>query len=124
MKEVTAIKNPVKDKEKEYDVIMSDHFKTLREPLIEQQEESQKSLAEKQDKMIEQLKKNQSALEDIVMLQELPEPAEKTEEAIASKLPIDYQPTMITADVDKGFTADEFQTINKINMDFLNHQRY
>ena len=27
--------------------------------------------------MIEQLKKNQSALEDIVMLQELPEPAEK-----------------------------------------------
>jgi len=52
MNEVTAIKNQVKDKEKAYDVVMSDHFKTLREPIIEQQKASQKSLDEKQDKMI------------------------------------------------------------------------
>ena len=37
---------------------MSDHFKTLREPLIEQQ----KKTDEKQDKVIEQLKENQLAL--------------------------------------------------------------
>ena len=37
---------------------MSEHFKTLREPLIEQQ----KKTDEKQDRVIEQLKKNQSAL--------------------------------------------------------------
>lgn len=37
MKAVTALKNEVKDKERGRDVVMSDHLKTLREPLIEQQ---------------------------------------------------------------------------------------
>ena len=32
---VTAYKNEVKNKEQVHDVVMSDHFKTLREPLIE-----------------------------------------------------------------------------------------
>ena len=41
-----------------YDATMSEHFKTLREPLIEQQ----KKTDEKQDKVIEQLQKNQLAL--------------------------------------------------------------
>ena len=50
---VTKIKNEVKNKGQMRDVIMSDHFKTLREPLIEQQ----KKTDEKQDKVIEQLKK-------------------------------------------------------------------
>ena len=43
MKEVTSFKNQVKDKEKVQDVVLSDHFKTLREPLIEQQKASQKT---------------------------------------------------------------------------------
>ena len=55
---VTAFKNALKDKEHMHDVTMSDHFKTLREPLIEQQ----KKTDEKQDKVIEQLQKNQLAL--------------------------------------------------------------
>ena len=50
---VTKIKNEVKNKGQMRDVIMSDHFKTLRESLIEQQ----KKTDEKQDKVIEQLKK-------------------------------------------------------------------
>ena len=54
MKAVTEVKNEVKNKEQVRDVVMSDHFKTLREPLIEQQ----KKTDEKQDKVIEQLKKN------------------------------------------------------------------
>ena len=111
MKEVTAIKNQVKDKEKVYDEVLSDHFKTLRDPIIEQQKASQKSLDEKQDKIIEQLQKNQSALEDIVMLQELPEPAEKTEEA--SKLPIDYKPSMMKSNMDEGSIHDEGKTLLK-----------
>ena len=53
MKAVTEVKNEVKHKEKVRDAIMSDHFKNLREPLIEQQ----KKTDAKQDKVIEQLKK-------------------------------------------------------------------
>ena len=40
MKAVTAVKNEVKNKEQVRDVVMSDHFKTLREPLIEQQKKN------------------------------------------------------------------------------------
>ena len=71
---VTAFKNELKDKEHMHDVTMSEHFKTLREPLIEQQ----KKTDEKQDKVIEQLQKNQlaltSGLQDIMALnRELPQ---------------------------------------------------
>ena len=74
MKEVTAFKNFLKDKEHVHDITMSDQFKTLREPLIEQQ----KKTDEKQDKVIEQLQKNQLALtsgiQDIMALnRELPQ---------------------------------------------------
>ena len=58
MKEVTAFKKFLKDKEHMHDITMSEHFKTLRDPLIEQQ----KKTDEKQDKVIEQLQKNQLAL--------------------------------------------------------------
>ena len=58
MKEVTAFKNFLKDKEHMHDITMSEHFKTLRDPLIEQQ----KKTDDKQDKVIEQLQKNQLAL--------------------------------------------------------------
>ena len=68
VKAVTVYKNELKDKEQMHDVVMSDHFKTLREPLIEQQ----KKTDEKQDKVIEQLQKNQLALtsgiQDIISL--------------------------------------------------------
>ena len=40
MKAVTEVKNEVKNKEQMRDVVMSDHFKTLREPLIEQQKKN------------------------------------------------------------------------------------
>ena len=74
VKAVTAFKNELKDKEHMHDVTMSEHFKTLREPLIEQQ----KKTDEKQDKVIKQLQKNQLALtsgiQDIMTLnRELPQ---------------------------------------------------
>ena len=51
-KAVTEAKNEVKDKEQGRDIMISDYFKTLRKPLIEQQKRSD----EKQDKVIEQLR--------------------------------------------------------------------
>ena len=57
-KAVTEIKNEIKDAEQGRDVVMSDVFKTLRDPLIEQQ----KKTDEKQDAVIEQLRENQLAL--------------------------------------------------------------
>ena len=74
-KAVTEVKNEIKDTEQGRDVVMSDVFKTLREPLIEQQ----KKTDAKQDAVIEQLRANQLALtggiQDIVTLnKELPFP--------------------------------------------------
>ena len=74
VKAVTAYKNALNDREQMRDVVMSDYFKTLREPLLEQQ----KKTDAKQDQVIEQLKKNQLALtsgiQDIMTLnQELPQ---------------------------------------------------
>ena len=80
-KAVTEVKNEIKDAEQGRDVVMSDVFKTLRDPLIEQQ----KKTDAKQDAVIEQLRQNQLALtggiQDIVTLnQELPQlPAETKE---------------------------------------------
>ena len=57
-KAVTEVKNEIKDAEQGRDVVMSDVFKTLRDPLIEQQ----KKTDAKQDAVIDQLKANQLAL--------------------------------------------------------------
>ena len=108
VKAVTAFKNELKDKEHMYDVTMSEHFKTLREPLIEQQ----KKTDEKQDKVIEQLQKNQlaltSGLEDIMALnRELPQP--EPEDA-PRELPA---PEQLMANIDKKFNEEEKATLNK-----------
>ena len=57
-KAVTEVKNEIKNVEQGRDVVMSDVFKTLREPLIEQQ----KKTDAKQDAVIDQLRQNQLAL--------------------------------------------------------------
>ena len=105
---VTAFKNELKDKEHMHDVTMSDHFKTLREPLIEQQ----KKTDEKQDKVIEQLQKNQlaltSGLEDIMTLnRELPQ---LEPEGAPRELPA---PEQLMANMDKKFNEEEKTTLNK-----------
>ena len=75
---VTAFKNELKDREHMHDAAMSDHFKTLRDPLIEQQ----KKTDEKQDKVIERLQKNQLALTSgIQALRELPQPEDAPRES-------------------------------------------
>ena len=108
VKAVTAFKNELKDKEQMYDATMSEHFKTLREPLIEQQ----KKTDAKQDRVIEQLQKNQLALtsgiQDIMTLnRELPqlEPEDAPKELPA--------PEKVMANIDKKFNEEEKEILKK-----------
>ena len=71
--------------------------------------------------MIEQLQKNQKAitsgLEDLAMLQQLPETPTQT-----SKLPVDYKAAMmekspqLQSNLDGGFSSDELQTLMAYNL--------
>ena len=105
-KAVTEVKNEIKDAEQGRDVVMSDVFKTLREPLIEQQ----KKTDAKQDAVIDQLRQNQLALtggfkdlvesnRDVLTLQqELPFPG------------VEAPPPLI-AEPNKRFEKDELKFI-------------
>ena len=111
VKAVTAFKNELKDKEQMHDITMSEHFKTLREPLIEQQ----KKTDEKQDKVIEQLQKNQKAitsgLEDIMTLNaELPQ-VKPEDFGGPRELPAPDEKVM--ANIDKKFNKEEMEIIKK-----------
>ena len=115
VKAVTAFKNELKDKEKMHDITMSDHFKTSREPLIEQQ----KKTDEKQDKVIEQLQKNQLALtsgiQDIMTLnRELPQITPE-EFADPKELPAPEEKVII-ADINKKFGEKDFEIIGKFGL--------
>ena len=112
VKAVTAFKNELKDREQMRDITMSDHFKTLREPLLEQQ----KKTDEKQDRVIEQLKKNQLALtsgiQDIMTLNtELPQitPEDFVE---PKELPAPGKKITI-ADISQKFNEKEMEIIRE-----------
>ena len=103
-KAVTEVKNEIKNAEQGRDVVMSDVFKTLRDPLIEQQ----KKTDAKQDAVIDQLRQNQLALtggiQDIVTLnRELPQLPAESDEASKGK-------TLI-AELNNNFTEDELKFI-------------
>lgn len=57
-KAISKFRNDLLDQEQGKDIVMSDYFKTLREPLIEQQ----KKTDEKQDDVVKQLKENQNKI--------------------------------------------------------------
>ena len=114
VKAVTAYKNELNDKEQMRNVVMSDHFKTLREPLIEQQ----KKTDEKQDKVIEQLQKNQLALtsgiQDIITLnRELPQiaPEEMPELPITPK-----EEKVFIANIGKRFDEKDMEIIDELGL--------
>ena len=104
-KAVTEVKNEIKDAEQGRDVVMSDVFKTLRDPLIEQQ----KKTDAKQDAVIEQLRENQLALtgglkdlvesnRDILTLQqELPQ----------IETPVEEESGVTQANVENRFDKDD-----------------
>ena len=121
MKEVTANKNYLKDKENMHDITMSDQFKTLREPLIEQQ----KKTDAKQDKIIDQLQKNEVALtsgiQDIMTLnKELPQIMPGEEGAVGGveegeKDPKE-PPVFIEPDAEKFWDANLYKIIQEKNL--------
>ena len=90
---------------------LSEAFK----PIVTAQEDVKQKIDEKQDKMLEQLQKNQKALtsglEDLLMIQQLPDA--KPQEAY--KLPLDYEPEMLKpkfkSNIDVGFDKDEIQKL-------------
>ena len=92
---------------------LSETFK----PIIKAQEETKQTIDEKQDKLIEQLEKNQKALtsglEDIAMLTYQPEtkPQPQLPEA---KLPSGYQPAM--SNLDAGFDDDEVEKLMQYDL--------
>ena len=119
-KPISEVKNAIKNNEQARDIVMSDHFKTLREPLNEQQ----KKTDEKHDKVIQQLEKNQLALtsgfkdlaetqKDILTLnKELP---------FAGEQPTDTQPAIpapppgevITVKPNNMFTESELEYLKE-----------
>ena len=111
-KAVTEVKNEIKDAEQGRDVVMSDVFKTLREPLIEQQ----KKTDAKQDAVIDQLRQNQLALtggfkdllesnRDVLTLQqELPFPGV---EAPSKEKPLIVEPNNLFEKDELKFIEDE-----------------
>ena len=121
VKAVTAFKNKLKDKEQMYDTTMSEHFKTLREPLIEQQ----KKTDEIQDRVIEQLQKNQLALtsgiQDIMTLnRELPQIMPGEEGAVGGveegeKDPKE-PPVFIEPDAEKFWDDNLYKIIQEQNL--------
>ena len=100
-KAVTEVKNEIKDAEQGRDVAMSDVFKTLREPLIEQQ----KKTDAKQDAVIEQLRENQLALTG--GLKDLIE-ANRDLKALDTELPqIEEESGVTQANVENRFNKDD-----------------
>ncbi|XP_068714194.1 uncharacterized protein PF3D7_1120000-like [Montipora foliosa] len=97
---------------KQYKEERQDAFEGVSEiykPLIDTQKSVKETIDEKQDKLIEQLEKNQKAitsgLENVFILNQLPEQIDEPK----TTLPIDYKPLMMAekhkykSDMDKGF---------------------
>ena len=115
-----TITKQVRDTLKEYKHDKQDLQQGLSEtfkPIIKAQEETKQTIDEKQDKLIEQLEKNQKALtsglEDIAMLTYQPE-TKPQPQLPESKLPVDYQPAM--SNLDAGFDDDEFQKLMQYDL--------
>ena len=119
-KQVRNVRNTLKEfKHGLQDV--QEELSEVYKPIVKAQEDVKQKIDKKQDKMLEQLQKNQKALtsglENLIMFQQLPD--EQPQEV--TKLPIGYEPTMMKpefkSDVDKGFDKDEIQKLAKYELD-------
>jgi len=116
--------NKVRNTLKEYEHGIQNVQEELSEvykPIVKAQEDVKQKIDEKQDKMLEQLQKNQKALtsglEDLLMIQEL----SNVQPQEATKLPLDYEPAMMKeiqfkSDFDAGFSLDEIQKLTKYGL--------
>ena len=117
-KQVSNVRNMLKElKHGRQDI--QEELSEVYKPIVKAQEDVKQKIDEKQDKMLEQLKRNQKALtsglEDLHMLQQLPDVQPQT-----TKLPIDYKPAMMEpkfkSDIDTGFDKDEIQKLMKYGL--------
>ena len=119
-KQVSNVRNTLKElKHGRQDI--QEELSEVYKPIVKAQEDVKQKIDEKQDKMLEQLKRNQlaitSGLEDLTILQQLPDEQPQT-----TKLPIDYEPAMmektpkLQSNMDDGFTTDEIQSLMKYNL--------
>ena len=114
-KQVSNVRNTLKELEHGRQDVQEE-LSEVYKPIVKAQEDVKQKIDEKQDKMLEQLQKNQKALtsglQDLVMLQQLPDvPQPQT----TAPLPIDYKPAMMEpkfkSDIDTGFNKDEIQKL-------------
>ena len=114
--------NKVRNTLKEYEhgrQYVQEQLSEVYKPIVKAQEDVKQKIDEKQDKMLEQLQKNQQALtsglEGIIMLRQLPDVQPQT-----TKLPIDYKPHMLEpqfkSDIDAGFNVDEIKKLTKYEL--------
>ena len=112
-KQVSNVRNTLKElKHGRQDI--QEELSEVYKPIVKAQEDVKQKIDEKQDKMLEQLKRNQlaitSGLEDLTILQQLPDEQPQT-----TKLPIDYKPAMMEpkfkSDINTGFDKDELQKL-------------
>ena len=117
-KQVSNVRNTLKElKHGRQDI--QEELSEMYKPIVKAQEDVKQKIDEKQDKMLEQLQKNQKALttglEDLLILQQLPDEQPQT-----TKLPIDYKPAMmepkIKSHIDTGFDKDEIQKLMKYGL--------
>ena len=119
-KQVSNVRNTLKElKHGRQDI--QEELSEVYKPIVKAQEDVKQKIDEKQDKMLEQLKRNQlaitSGLEDLTILQQLPDEQPQT-----TKLPIDYEPAMmektpkLQSNMDDGFTTDEIQKLMKYGL--------
>ena len=117
--DVNKVRNTLKEIEHGRQDVQEE-LSEVYKPIVKAQEDVKQKIDEKQDKMLEQLKKNQlamtSGLEDLTMLQQLPDvPQPQTTE-----LPIDYKPAMMEpkfkSDIDTGFDSHEIEKLVEYKM--------
>ena len=117
-KQVSNVRNTLKELEYGRQDVQEE-LSEVYKPIVKAQEDVKQKIDEKQDKMLEQLQKNQKALtsglEDLLMFQKLPDVQPQT-----TKLPIDYEPAMMEpgfkSDIDTGFNKDEIQKLMKYEL--------
>ena len=120
VKQVSNVRNTLKELEHGRQDVQEE-LSEVYKPIVKAQEDVKQKIDEKQDKMLEQLRKNHKALtsglEDLLMVQQLPDVQSQT-----TKLPIDYEPAMmektpkLQSNMDDGFTTDEIQTLTEYNL--------
>ena len=113
-KQVSNVRNTLKELEHGRQDVQEE-LSEVYKPIVKAQEDVKQKIDEKQDKMLEQLQKNQKAftsgLEDLLMLQQLPDVQPQETDPI----PIKYKPAMMEpefkSNIDAGFDKDEIQKL-------------